>query len=77
MQTYNVLAHWDGEARVWWAESGDVKGLVAEAGTIEGLMEDLRELVPELLRLNHQIETSQRVNIHLVADRTEGVPVPA
>jgi predicted RNase H-like HicB family nuclease len=41
---YRILAHWDAEASVWWAESTDVKGLVAEAGTLEELVADLREI---------------------------------
>jgi predicted RNase H-like HicB family nuclease len=66
MNTYSVMAHWDGDARVWWAQSNDIKGLVAEADTIETLMEDLRHIVPELLELNHQVESRQPVNIHVV-----------
>jgi hypothetical protein len=27
MQTYRVLAHWDDNAKVWWAESDEVSGL--------------------------------------------------
>lgn len=75
METYHVLAHWDAEAKVWWAESADVKGLVAESETVEGLLEDLRHVVPELLQLNRQIASPQSVAIHLTADRTEGVSV--
>ncbi len=47
-----VLAHWDAEAGVWWAESADLPSLVAEADTIEALIADLRAIVPDLLELN-------------------------
>jgi predicted RNase H-like HicB family nuclease len=52
MAAYEVKAHWDPEARVWWAESKDIPGLVAEADTFDGILQDLREIVPELIRLN-------------------------
>jgi predicted RNase H-like HicB family nuclease len=76
MDEYKVFAHWDGEAGVWWAESADIKGLVAESATIEGLLDELKQIVPELLQLNHQL-ISQSVQIHLVADRVEGMRIPA
>ena len=75
MEAFKVLAHWDPEAGVWWAESVDIKGLVAESETIEGLLEEIRQIVPDLMRLNHGI--TQSVQINLVADRTEGVRIPA
>jgi hypothetical protein len=69
---YRILAHWDSEARVWWAESTDVKGLVAEAGTLEELLAELRGIVPDLLALNHGPAASgEAAQIELVADRTE------
>jgi len=73
---YQILAHWDAEAGVWWAESTDVKGLVAEAGTLEELVADLREIVPELLTLNHGIDQIRGVTeISVVADRTESFQI--
>lgn len=47
-----VRAHWDDEAKVWWAESDDVPGLVAEAATFDELVENVREVTPDLLELN-------------------------
>ena len=75
MEAFKVLAHWDPEAGVWWAESTDIKGLVAESETVEGLLQEIREIVPDLMQLNHGI--TQSVQINLVADRTEGVRIPA
>ena len=43
---------WDSEANVWVATSDDVPGLVLEAETLDGIIEEARSLVPELLRLN-------------------------
>ncbi len=76
MEAFRVLAHWDDETKVWWAESADIKGLVAELDTLEGLIDELRGIVPDLLQLNHQLPP-QPVEIHLMADRIEGVRVPA
>lgn len=70
MKTYEVRAHWDAEAGVWWAESDDVPGLVAEAETLEQLVAELRLLVPELLKLNEG-RRPDRIPLRVVADRTE------
>jgi predicted RNase H-like HicB family nuclease len=51
-KVYKVTAVWDDEASVWVATSEDVPGLVAEAPTQEAMIEELKVLIPELLRLN-------------------------
>ncbi|HEX5327649.1 MAG TPA: DUF1902 domain-containing protein [Acetobacteraceae bacterium] len=71
-----IRAHWDAEAHVWWAESDDVIGLVAEAETVESLLDDLRHIVPELMALNAQ-QPGVRAEIRLVADRVEGLDAAA
>ena len=40
---------------MWVAESEDIPGLVIEADTIEALTAKLRQMIPELLQLNHLI----------------------
>jgi predicted RNase H-like HicB family nuclease len=78
MQTkpYFIRAEWDDEARVWVATSDDVPGLATESETMEGLVEKLKTMVPDLLEANGQIidyevpfeimtrrfETAQRMN---------------
>jgi hypothetical protein len=47
-----VRAEWDEEARVWVATSDDVPGLATEEETLEGLVEKLKILIPELLEAN-------------------------
>ena len=54
-----VQAHWDWEASVWVAESGDVPGLVAEARSEDALKAKLQVLVPELLELNCGLKPSE------------------
>lgn len=47
-----INAHWDEEARVWLATSGDVPGLVVEADTWPGMIEEVRLVLPDLLELS-------------------------
>jgi hypothetical protein len=49
-----INARWDGEAAVWLATSADVAGLVVEAPTWPGLIEETRLVLPDLLALNGQ-----------------------
>jgi hypothetical protein len=56
---YGVNAEWDDEASVWVATSSDVPGLVTEAGTLDGLIEKLRVMVPEMLELNGVLPAAQ------------------
>ena len=49
-----VRAEWDEEAHVWVATSDDVPGLATEGETIEGLVEKLKVMIPELLEANGQ-----------------------
>ena len=60
-RTYEVEAHWDSEAWVWVAESEDIPGLVAEAESMNALVEKVRVLVPELFELNGGLEPGQKV----------------
>jgi predicted RNase H-like HicB family nuclease len=71
MTTFQVKAHWDREARVWWAESDDLPGLVAEAATHEQLVADLLAIIPDLVALNLPDLRAERLSFALIADRTE------
>jgi predicted RNase H-like HicB family nuclease len=51
-----VRAEWDEEAKVWVATSDDVPGLATEKETLEGLVEKLKILIPELLEANGTLE---------------------
>ncbi|MDR0905271.1 MAG: DUF1902 domain-containing protein [Oscillospiraceae bacterium] len=52
MSEYNVTLSWDTEADVWVATSEDIPGLVLESGSLDALIERVRNAVPELLTLN-------------------------
>ena len=47
-----IRAEWDEEARVWVVTSDDVAGLATEGPTLEGLVEKLKIIIPELLDAN-------------------------
>ena len=48
-----IRAEWDEEVGVWVATSDDVPGLATEEATMEGLIEKLKILIPELLKANN------------------------
>jgi predicted RNase H-like HicB family nuclease len=49
---FEVRAHWDAKAGVWWAESDDIPGLVTEAQSFDELVGNVCALIPDLLELN-------------------------
>ena len=49
-----IRAEWDDEARVWVATSDDVPGLATEEESLEGLVEKLKIVIPELSNLDIQ-----------------------
>jgi predicted RNase H-like HicB family nuclease len=60
---------------VWVAESEDIPGLVTEADTIEALTAKLRQMIPELLQLNHLItlEPQASITFELISHRQESI----
>ncbi|MGH6674472.1 MAG: DUF1902 domain-containing protein [Xanthobacteraceae bacterium] len=51
-RSISIEARWDPEANVWIATSSDVAGLVVEADTWPGMIEEVRLVLPELLELS-------------------------
>ena len=49
---YEIIFHWDQEEAVWTATSKDVPGLVLESGSLDALVERVKQAVPELIELN-------------------------
>lgn len=52
VETKHVRAEHDPEARVWWAMSDDIPGLVTEGATLEALMDRVLAVAAELLEAN-------------------------
>ena len=75
--TYNVSCTWDAEAGVWCAASDDVPGLVAEAETLETLIEEVKLLAPDLLELNCGVRGPAEVSLVVTSRREERINVPA
>lgn len=48
---YRINANWDGDAAIWIATSQDIPGLVLESGSLDALIERVKNAVPELLEL--------------------------
>ena len=65
-----IRAEWDAEASVWVATSDDVPGLATEGATMEGLIEKLKIMVPELLKAN-EITIGQEVPFEILTRRFE------
>lgn len=68
-----VEAFWDAEAQVWVATSEDVPGLATEADTIEALTSKLRQIIPELMSLNHIVPDNYTgsITFKLISHRQE------
>ena len=71
MASFHIKAEWDKDARVWWARSDDIPGLVAEADTHDGLVSELRHLVPELLAMNLPAVDVKSATFTLVSEQVE------
>ena len=65
--TFKVFC--DREAQVWFTESDEIKGVVAEAPTLEELHEKLLILIPEMLELNHSTSAGNVLPISLNTHR--------
>ena len=49
-----IQARWDSDASVWLATSDDVPGLVVEADTWPGMINEVQLILPELLEVAGQ-----------------------
>jgi len=65
-----VRAEWDEDARVWVATSDDVPGLATEEDNLEGLIEKLKIMIPELLDVN-EVKGEGEVSFELLTRRFE------
>ncbi len=63
MKTFSVTAHWDQQAGVWWADSEEIPGLTVQAESLEMLDNTVRDLAPDLLRLNLGVEEPVEIKL--------------
>ena len=66
-----VTAKWYED--MWVATSEDIPGLVTEASTLEELSENLKTIVPELLRANSRLV--KRKNSPVVLNASRELPI--
>jgi predicted RNase H-like HicB family nuclease len=68
---YRVIAQWDEEAQVWWAESEEVPGLCVEAASFEALEQEIALLIPELLLENGVIQAqgNEPIRFRVLAEK--------
>lgn len=73
MMTFHVEAHWDPEAKVWFATSDDILGLATEAPTFEALSAKLQIMIPEMLEANRLLNDTRfdEVSYQLTSYRQE------
>ncbi|MEA4846094.1 MAG: DUF1902 domain-containing protein [Clostridiaceae bacterium] len=72
MNEYTVNFIWDSDACVWIAISDDISGLTLESGSLDALMERVRFVIPELLKLNGDIPHD--ISITYNTQRHERIP---
>jgi len=66
-----VSAEWDKEAGVWVATSEEVAGLATEGKTLEGLIEKLKVMIPELLNDNGAVGMEYEAPFEILTRRFE------
>ncbi|HEY2539964.1 MAG TPA: DUF1902 domain-containing protein [Stellaceae bacterium] len=75
-RSFEIRAEWDGEAGVWWC-SNDELPLTTEAPTFEQLVSRVLEIAPEIALENGLAAPGDEIELHVVAERVQSVPVVA
>ncbi len=61
MDSYNVQLHWDDEAKVWWADSEDIPGLIVEGDDVDELVKEACLAASLLIDMNN-VERRNKLN---------------
>ena len=75
-KAFEIRAEWDGEAEIWWC-SNDELPLTTEAPTFEELVARVLEIAPEIAAENGLAAPGDEIELRVVAERTQAVPVVA
>jgi uncharacterized protein DUF1902 len=75
-KVFDFVAQWDREAGVWWC-SNDELPVTTEAPTFEELVARIAEIAPEMAEANGIAPPGEKIEIRVVAERVQSVPVPA
>lgn len=65
MRDLLISVEWDEEAKVHVADSDNLFGLNVEAETIEQLISGLRDVIPELLKLNDDVDEKGPISLKI------------
>jgi hypothetical protein len=75
-RAFEIRAEWDADAGVWWC-SNDERPLTTEAPTFEQLVARVLEIAPEIAAENGLAAPGDEIELHVVAERIQAVPVIA
>lgn len=75
-KAFEIRAEWDGDAGVWWC-SNDELPLTTEAPTFEQLVSRVLEIAPEIAAENGLAAPGDEIELRVVAERVQSVPVVA
>jgi hypothetical protein len=75
-KAFEITAQWDDEAGVWWC-SNDELPLTTEAPTFEELVARVLEIAPEIAAVNGLAAPGDEIELHVVGERVQSVPVVA
>ena len=75
-KVFEIKAEWDGGAGVWWC-SNDELPLTTEAPTFDQLVARVLEIAPEIAAENGLAAPGDEIELHVVAERVQAVPVVA
>ena len=73
---FEIKAEWDEDAGVWWCSNNDLP-LTTEAPTFEQLVARVLEIAPEIAAENGLAAPGEEIELHIVAERLQAVPVVA
>jgi hypothetical protein len=75
-KSFEIRAEWDREAGVWWCSDGALP-LSAEAPTFEQLVSRVLEIAPGIAAENGLAAPGDEIEVHVIAERLQSVPVVA
>ena len=76
IRRFGFAAQWDTEAGVWWC-SNDELPVSTEAPTFDELVTRVMEIAPEIAIANGFAHPGDEIEIRIVAERVQSVPVSA
>lgn len=75
MRRYDLIAAWDGEAKVWWGTNDELP-VTTEGRTLEELEARAREIGQEMAELNGLAAPGERVEIQSLTCPANPQPKP-